>query len=150
MEWNGISDTPGWISGAQLLWTPHWCVLSIANGSARRRAAHTDGVALGAARGRKDATYPELVGRRGGARLVVEVENKWSPETQSFLSQLASVQGPQRVHWCADVSNKRGDFGRAPCCHAQLSGLWQFRCWSGRGLEARMALVRHLMRLERA
>ena len=68
MEWNGISDTPGWISGAQML----WCALSIVDGSARRGATHIDGVALAVARLRKEATYPELVGRRGRARLVVE------------------------------------------------------------------------------
>ena len=36
-----------------------------------KRAAHTDGVALTAARRRKEATYPELWGVRGRARLVV-------------------------------------------------------------------------------
>ena len=66
-----------------------------ANGSARRGAAHTDGVVLTAARRRKDSTYPELVGRRGRARLVVlavEVGGRWLPETQSFLSQLGSAK----------------------------------------------------------
>ena len=103
-----------------------------ANGSARRGAAHTDGVALTAARRRKEATNPELVGRRGRARLVVlvEVGGKWSPETQSFLSQLASA----KARADADAWNKRGDFGGAPVV------------MFSRGLEVRMALVRPLMR----
>ena len=65
------------------------------DGSARRGAARTDGVALTDARRKKEATCPKLVGRRGRARLVVlavEVGGRWSPETQSFLSKLASAK----------------------------------------------------------
>ena len=65
--------------GAQL-WT--------ANGEPRR--AHVDGVALAAARQRKEQ-YPQFVGRRGPARLVVlapEVCGPWSQETQMWWSKL--------------------------------------------------------------
>ena len=41
------------------------------DGSARPGSAHNDGAALVVARRRKERTYPELVGRRGRARLVV-------------------------------------------------------------------------------
>ena len=50
---------------------------------------------LAAARQRKERRYPELVGRRGRARLVVlavEVCGRWSQETQSFLSSLARAK----------------------------------------------------------
>ena len=68
-----------------------WCALFM-----RTVRARTDGVALVAARRRKEATYPELVERRGRARLVVlamDVGGKWSPETQSCVSLLASAKG---------------------------------------------------------
>ena len=42
-----------------------------ANGEARRGAARTDGVALAAARRRKERTFPELTARGARARLVV-------------------------------------------------------------------------------
>ena len=63
-----------------------------AHGEARRNAARRDGVALEAARRRKERTYPELTTRGGRARLVVlgvEVGGRWSSETRSFLSKLA-------------------------------------------------------------
>ena len=63
-----------------------------ANGEARRNAARRDGVALEAARRRKERTYPELTARGGRARLIVlgvEVGGRWSTETRSFLSRLA-------------------------------------------------------------
>ena len=63
-----------------------------ANGEARRNAASRDGVALEAARLRKERTYPELTARGGRARLIVlgvEVGGRWSTETRSFLSRLA-------------------------------------------------------------
>ena len=65
------------------------------DGSPRRGAAHTDGVTLVAARRRKERTYPEFVGPRSRARLVVlagEVGGRWSPETRSFLSKLAKAK----------------------------------------------------------
>ena len=50
------------------------------DGSARPGTADTDGAASVAARRRKERTYPELVGPRGRARLVVlagEVGGRW-------------------------------------------------------------------------
>ena len=64
-----------------------------ANGVPRR--VHVDGVVLAAARQRKERRYPELVGRRGRARLVVlavEVCGRWSQETQRFFSSLARAE----------------------------------------------------------
>ena len=65
------------------------------DGTPRRRAAECDGVALKAARRKKEATYPELLGQRRRAQLVViavEVGGRWSPETRSFFSQLAGAR----------------------------------------------------------
>ena len=65
------------------------------DGSARAGADRRDGVALIAARRRKERRYPELVGRRARARLVVlavEVGGRWSSETQNFLSLLAKAR----------------------------------------------------------
>ena len=62
------------------------------DGSALPRSANVDGAALQAARRRKERAYPELVGPRGRARLVVlagEVGGRWSEETRDFLNQLA-------------------------------------------------------------
>ena len=50
------------------------------------------GLALEQARRRKEATYPELVGDDGRARLVVlaaETRGRWSTETAQFLRGLA-------------------------------------------------------------
>ena len=65
------------------------------DGSARRGAAHRDGVALLTARRKKERTYPELIGPHARARLVVlagEVGSRWSDETRSFLCQLARAK----------------------------------------------------------
>ena len=65
------------------------------DGSARRGAAHRDGVALVTARRKKERTYPELIGPHARARLVVlagEVGGRWSDETRSFLCQLARAK----------------------------------------------------------
>ena len=65
------------------------------DGTAIPRAAHTAGVALEAARRRKERRYPELVGPRARSRLVVfgvEVGGRWSGESQSFISQLARAR----------------------------------------------------------
>ena len=65
------------------------------DGTARPGTADTDGAALTAARRRKERTYPELVGPRGRARLVVlagKVGGRWSAETMSFLSQMAKAK----------------------------------------------------------
>ena len=69
------------------------------DGTARRRAAQVDGVALGGARRRKEQVYTELLGHHHRARLVVlavEVGGKWSYEMSSFVSQLARGQGKER------------------------------------------------------
>ena len=53
-----------------------------------------DGAALRARR-RKEATYPELSGANGRARLVVlgcEVGGPWSDECQSFIRQLSKAR----------------------------------------------------------
>ena len=55
------------------------------------QCARVDGAGLVRARRRKEATYPELSGANGRARLVVlgcEVGGRWSDECQSFLRQL--------------------------------------------------------------
>ena len=65
------------------------------DGNPSRNAADEDGVALRRARQRKERTYPELVGHRARARLVVltvEVGGRWSEEVRSFLSQLAEAR----------------------------------------------------------
>ena len=68
------------------------------DGSARRGASVEDGVALTAARRRKEHRYPELVGPRSRARLVVvgvEVQGRWSDETKLLVSQLARAKARQ-------------------------------------------------------
>ena len=65
------------------------------DGSARRGAAHRDGVALLTARRKKERTHPELIGPHARARLVVlagEVGGRWSEETRSLLCQLARAK----------------------------------------------------------
>ena len=71
------------------------------------------GATLAVARRRKERTFPELVGRRGRARLVVlvgEVGGRWSFETRAFLSQLARAKSRHEPHilrqrvqqaWCS-------------------------------------------------
>ena len=71
------------------------------DGSARRHAADVDGVALSPRRRRKEFTYPELVGPRSRARLVVpagEVGGRWSAETMSFLGLLAKARSRSETH----------------------------------------------------
>ena len=87
------------------------------DGSAIRGAPNSDGIALALARRRKERTYPELVGPRHRARLVVlagEVAGRWSHETQTFLRLLAKarargetalmkrrVEQAWRLRWCS-------------------------------------------------
>ena len=55
------------------------------DGRPRRRAAELDGVALQAAERKKVTTYPELVGPRSRAKVVVlavEVGGRWSKQTR--------------------------------------------------------------------
>ena len=68
------------------------------DGTPHRGAADADGVAASAARRRKERTYPEIVGPRSRARLVVlavEVGGRWSSETRSFIAQLAKARSRQ-------------------------------------------------------
>ena len=70
------------------------------DGSARRGASVEDGVALTAARRRKEHRCPELVGPRSRARLVVvgvEVQGRWSHETKLLVSQLARAKARQET-----------------------------------------------------
>ena len=65
-----------------------------ANGQAYPQAAVKNGVRLEAARRRKEAKYPELVGSRR-CRLVVtamEIGGRWSDEAWTFLSLLAKAK----------------------------------------------------------
>ena len=88
-----VADGLPLIGGAQLAVDTSIVSTLHANGEPRR--VHVDGVALAAARQRKEWRYPELVGLRGRARLVVldvEVCGRWSQETQRFLSSLARAK----------------------------------------------------------
>ena len=70
------------------------------DGSPHQGAENIDGVVLERARRRKERTYPELVGPRRRARLVVlgiEVGGRMSAETRSFLSQLAKARARQEI-----------------------------------------------------
>ena len=68
------------------------------DGTPRPRTHDVNGVALQRARRNKEATYPELVGRGGGARLVVLAGvvggegGGFSAETAQFISSLAWVK----------------------------------------------------------
>ena len=94
--------------------TRPWSPLYTATGRhALAGQADNDGAAVVAARRRKERTNPELVGRRGRARLVVlagEVGGRWSHETWAFLSQLARAKARHEPHilrqrvqqaWCS-------------------------------------------------
>ena len=90
-----VADGLPLFGGAQLaVDTTLVCALR-RDGNPTRNAADEDGVALRRARLRKERTYPELVGRRARARLVViavEVGGRWSEEARRFLSQLAKAR----------------------------------------------------------
>ena len=81
--------------GPSWRWTRHWWGALHCDGTARRGAAHNEGVAISMAERRKERRYTELVGRRARSRLVglaVEVGGRWSPTTQHFISGLARVR----------------------------------------------------------
>ena len=68
------------------------------DGTARPRAANHDGAVLEVARRRKEATYPELSGENGRARLVVlaaEVGGRWNRETAQFITALAKARAQE-------------------------------------------------------
>ena len=78
--------------GAQWLWTRQWFARCTAMAGHVAERPIMTGVALTAARRKKERTYPELLGPRRRAQLVVigvEVGRRWSHETRSFFSQLA-------------------------------------------------------------
>ena len=68
------------------------------DGTARRHAATTSGVALQAARRAKETTYPKLSGEGRRARLVVlaaEVGGRWSQETADILNAMAKTRAQE-------------------------------------------------------
>ena len=70
------------------------------DGSARRNAATSSGVALQAARRAKETTYPKPSGEGRRARLVVlaaEVGGCWSQETADFLNAMAKAEEHPRI-----------------------------------------------------
>ena len=99
-------------SAAQSLqWTRPWFLLIIV--TARARAAKVDGIALQAARRRKERTYRELVGPRSRAKLVVlagEVGGRWSAETSTFLRLLAATRARSET----PVLRKRAEQAGSP------------------------------------
>ena len=108
-----VADGLPLFGGAQLAMDTTLVSTLHCDGSARPGTADNDGAALVAARRRKERTNPELVGRRGRARLVVlagEVGGRWSHETWAFLSQLARAKARHEPHilrqrvqqaWCS-------------------------------------------------
>ena len=96
-------------------------------GVPRRGAATTDGVALRAARMRKERTYPELVGPQRRAQLVVvvvEVGSRWSEETRRFLSALAVARARSELPLMRKRSQQawRSRWGGMLACAAARSG----------------------------
>ena len=77
------------------------------DGTVLGRGNQLDGVALRAARRRKERTYPELVRPSQRAKLVVlagEVAGRWSEETASFLMREANLQ------CCRRGQSRHGDY----------------------------------------
>ena len=86
------------------------------DGSARPGTADTDGVALVAARRRKERTNLELVGPRGRARMVVlagEVGGCWRDDV------LLESGGRNSLTFCVRGCSKLGDPNGKQSCHAQ-------------------------------
>ena len=125
-----VADGLPLFGGAQLaIDTTHVCALR-RDGNPTSHAAEEDGAALRRARQRKERTYPELVGRRARARLVVlavEVGGRWSEEARNFLSQLAKARARGEI----PLLRKRAEqaYG-VRCSPAQLQELWPLACWS--------------------
>ena len=93
------------------------------DGAARPGAAHIDGIALHAARRRKERTYPELVAPRSRSRLVVlggEVGGRWSEETSTSVRLLAKAKARPRTFHLAhsDGTGMAEPLGRSSsvCC----------------------------------
>ena len=105
-----VADGLPLFGGAQLaVDTTMVCPLR-GDGSTHRGAAERHGVALVAARRRKERTCPELTAPRSRARLVVlamEVGGRWSPEALTFIRLLAKAKARHEPN-CANVSSRPG------------------------------------------
>ena len=100
------------------------------DGTARRGAADRNGVALDAARRKKERAYPELSGDEGRARLVVlaaEVGGRWSNETAHFFNALAEARS-QSHSSCKGGRRPLGFVVGAPCWLAAQRGRSRCRC----------------------
>ena len=98
------------------------------------QAAERDGVVLTAARRRKERRYPELVGPRSRARLVVlamEVGGRWSSETRSFLAHLAKARSRREV----------------PLLRKRVEQAWRLRWGAILGCAAARAVAASLLEL---
>ena len=107
------------------------------DGSPHRGAAERDGVALVAARRRKERTYPELIAPRSRARLVVlamEVGGEWSPEALTFVRLLAKAKARHEPN----LMRKR------------VEQAWRMRWCSLLGCAAARALATSLLELRRS
>ena len=105
------------------------------DGSARRGASHNEGVAISMAERRKEQRYPELVGPRARARLVVlamEVGGKWSSTNSDSPAVWLTPELGKKGGSCADELNKRGVCVGVRCWHAPRPELWQTACWNSR------------------
>ena len=97
------------------------------NGEPRRPTADFDGAVLEVARRQKEWTYPELVGPRSRAKLVVlagEVAGRWSAETLTFLSLAKAklrrrAEQAWRMRWCAVLSWRPGRSRFSPWSEAR-------------------------------
>ena len=83
------------IGGAQIVVDTTLVSALHCDGNAEGGTANRDGVALAAARRRKERTNPELAAPWSRCRLVVmasEVGGRWSSEALAFLRQLAKAK----------------------------------------------------------
>ena len=88
------------------------------DGSARRGAAHRDGVALLTARRKKERTYPELIGPHAQARLgseetivlvpVARAKARSEPSIHCICESVEVRMGmyPGRTRWCMSSANE--------------------------------------------
>ena len=94
-----VADGLPLFGGAQLAVDATLVSALKSDGTARRRAAQFDGVALLEARRRKERTYPELAGHNRRGRLVVlavEVGVRWSQEMKCFVPPAGESEGKGR------------------------------------------------------
>ena len=96
------------------------CALHV-DGTPRRGAAASDGVALRAARRRKEATYPELVGPHSRAKLVVvamEVGGAVVKRDALFPESVGSCTRETRSPFAP--TPRRASMANAMGCHAGM------------------------------